>query len=181
MPSALKTKEDNLKEILKSRGSNDRQVITKKATLCFLFRNNEVLLQLKKEGKFGGGHWNGLGGKAKETETPEQAAIREVFEESGIKIKAMRSVGKLRFVFENDEQYNQEVHVFSSDEFSGHEKPSEEGILRWFEKRSIPLEQMWPADRHWMPLLIQGKRFYGEFYYDSYPSPNIKKFELKEL
>jgi hypothetical protein len=31
---------------------------------------------------------------------------------------------------------------------------------------------MWPDDRHWMPLLFEGKKFQGDFMFDS---------ELKEI
>ena len=37
----------------------------KKTTLCFLLKNDEVLLAMKKRG-FGVGKWNGVGGKLKE-------------------------------------------------------------------------------------------------------------------
>ena len=53
------------------------------ATLCFLTRNNEVLLGMKKRA-FAEGKWNGYGGKQKEGETILETAVREFQEEAEI-------------------------------------------------------------------------------------------------
>ena len=53
-------------------------------TLCIPIKENGVLLGLKKRG-FGSGRWNGFGGKVEEGETIEQATLRELDEEVGIK------------------------------------------------------------------------------------------------
>jgi 8-oxo-dGTP pyrophosphatase MutT (NUDIX family) len=57
------------------------------ATLCFLIRDAEILLGLKKVG-FGQGKYGGFGGKVEAGETPEMAAVREMAEETGIKVAA---------------------------------------------------------------------------------------------
>ena len=51
-------------------------------TLVFVHDNQKVLLGYKKRG-FGAGRWNGFGGKVETGETLEQAARRELKEESG--------------------------------------------------------------------------------------------------
>jgi hypothetical protein len=35
---------------------------------------------------------------------------------------------------------------------------------QWFSEDQIPLSQMWPDDEHWLPLLLQGKKFLGRFF-----------------
>ena len=55
----------------------------KDATICYLFKDSQVLLQKKAEGKFGAGKWNAPGGKIKMTESPETAIMREIQEETG--------------------------------------------------------------------------------------------------
>jgi len=161
------------------RGS--KTTVTRKAVLCYLFKGNAALLQLKSKDKFGAGYWNAPGGKIEEGESPEAAAAREVYEETGLAVNSLRLHGELLFVFEEDEEYNQQVFVFSSNDFSGSEKPSEEGILRWFDKDKLPFDAMWPDDKKWLPLLLDNKRFRGEFYFDSYKNKKLLRYKLEEI
>ena len=57
-------------------------------TLYIITRDERVLLGMKKRG-FGEGRWNGFGGKLHEGETCEEAALRELEEESGLKATSM--------------------------------------------------------------------------------------------
>jgi len=70
------------------------------ATLCFLINNetDEILLGMKKRG-FGKDKWNGFGGKIGEGETIEDAAKRELLEESGVHATELKKVGELTFFF----------------------------------------------------------------------------------
>ena len=56
---------------------------TIRAVLCYLKRDRKFLLLLKASGKFGEGFWNAPGGKIELGETAEDAARREVKEETG--------------------------------------------------------------------------------------------------
>src|SRR3990167_1450258 len=96
----------------------------KKATLCFLVREGEILLGLKKRG-FGQGKWNGFGGKVEE-ETIEEAMIREMQEEIGVTPKVFRRVATLNFYFPLESGFGQEVVVFIADDWEGEIKESEE-------------------------------------------------------
>jgi len=134
------------------------------ATLCYVLRNGEVLLLKKSAGLFGGGKWNGLGGKVIGGETPERACIREVAEESGLRISDLRYHGLLKFWF--GDKLDWIVHVFSTNSFEGELKESPEGMLLWKGLDKIPYDEMWEDDQHWLPLLLRWKSFEGEFYYD---------------
>ena len=35
----------------------------------------------------------------------------------------------------------------------------------WFRLTEIPFDRMWPDDRHWLPLFLEGKRLEGTFYF----------------
>jgi hypothetical protein len=37
---------------------------------------------------------------------------------------------------------------------------------KWFSSDQLPYEQMWPDDKHWLPLVLAGKRVQGEFQFD---------------
>ncbi|MSR78755.1 MAG: NUDIX domain-containing protein [Candidatus Taylorbacteria bacterium] len=54
-------------------------------TLCFLVRNDEVLLAMKKRG-FGYSEYNGVGGKVETDEPVKGATVREANEEIGVVI-----------------------------------------------------------------------------------------------
>jgi len=133
-------------------------------TLCIPIKNDKVLLGMKKRG-FGSGRWNGFGGKTEEGETIEQATLRELHEEVGIKDGQLNKVGVLEFSFENDDKILQ-VHVFKLLDFSDEPFETEEMNPQWFSFNEIPFYQMWSDDEYWFPLLLSGKLFEGEFLFD---------------
>jgi ADP-ribose pyrophosphatase len=61
----------------------------KLTTLCYIKKDGKTLMlhRTKKQNDIHGGKWNGLGGHMEQGETPEECAIREVCEESGLTIK----------------------------------------------------------------------------------------------
>lgn len=145
------------------------QKILRQATLCFLLREGEnrqeILLAMKKRG-FGKGLWNGSGGKVDEREAVEKAAERELFEEIGVRPRALIKVAVLRFFSPSvpeDQDWNQEVHVFFTNEWDGEPAESEEMMLQWFRVDEIPYDQMWPDDLHWLPAVLQGKKVRATF------------------
>ncbi len=149
----------------------------KQATLCFVRKNGHVLLGLKKLG-FGAGKWNGFGGKVEEGETVEQAAARELFEESGLRAELVKH-GELTFQFANKPEWNQVVHVFVATSWSGNPIESDEMLPKWTSEKELPFDKMWVDDKHWLPLVLEGKVVRGSFLFDG---DELKEFvvEAKE-
>lgn len=116
---------------------------------------------MKKRG-FGAGRWNGFGGKVSQGETIEDAAKREIREEAGVEVSTLDKVGIIEFEFDGNPEIL-EVHVFRTEDFSGEPTETEEMRPQWFHVSGIPFEQMWPDDIHWVPLLLDGKKFKGKF------------------
>jgi len=133
-------------------------------TICFLENEDEVLLAMKKRG-WGEGWWNGYGGKPEEGETVEEASIREVWEESGIKAKKINEKAKIIFT-QDGLDFITEAHVFEIIEFEGEPKETEEMKPKWFKKTEIPYEKMWDADKIWFPVYLKSKQFKAKFHYD---------------
>ncbi len=130
----------------------------KHTTLLFLRRNNEILLAMKKRG-FGKDKWNGVGGKIEEGESYEEAAIRECQEEIGVTPKTLHKVGELHFYdFPDVEHY---CHIYVTTEWEGKPQETEEMRPQWFLEKDIPYDEMWPADKLWIPLTLKGHLFKG--------------------
>lgn len=132
-------------------------------TLCLVSRNNHILLGMKKRG-FGEGRWNGFGGKLQDGETIEDALFREMKEEAGVDLIDPQKRGVLNFTFEGNPEVL-EVHVFSAEDIDGELTETEEMKPQWFLEDEIPYDEMWPDDKLWLPLLLAGENFEGDFYF----------------
>ena len=140
--------------------------MTTEATLLTIIKDGQILLQRKTVGRFGEGKWNGAGGKLEPGEGPAEGVIREVFEETGLKIGEPKHHGVLDHYFGDRSAPAWSVHIFSVTEFEGEPTGGEEGELNWFPLEKIPYDEMWEDDFHWLPLLLKGKEFDGAFYFD---------------
>ncbi len=137
--------------------------MVKTLTLCVVRNDTHVLLGMKKRG-FGEGRWNGFGGKVQLGETIEDAARRELHEECGLEAEALEKRGVLTFEFATQPDVL-EVHVYEVTAHSGELIESEEMRPAWFRLTDIPFDEMWPDDRHWLPLFLEGKILNGKFYF----------------
>lgn len=71
----------------------------------FIWKNDKILLH-KRKNAHGAGHWGLAGGHIDEGETAAQAAIREVFEETGIQIESVIPSGWVEHHFkESNKRY----------------------------------------------------------------------------
>ncbi len=108
---------------------------TIRAVICYVYDEprRKYLLIHKAKGKFGGGFWNGPGGKIEAGESAEEAAKREMFEETGLRISNLEEAGTLEFYFGHGKQKpDWTAVVFKTTEYRGKLKArSEEGTLRW--------------------------------------------------
>lgn len=146
-------------------------------TLCIIRRGEHVLLGLKKRG-FGAGRWNGFGGKVNPNEAITEATRREVTEEAGVVVHDLTPHGTLTFTFA-DQDDELEVHVFSTDAFTGEPTESDEMRPAWFPLTAIPYSGMWADDSHWLPLLLAGKQFQGTFHFQG--TDTLLKHDVKEV
>lgn len=92
----------------------------KLATLVYLRKNGKTLMvyRNKKANDVHQGKWNGLGGKFEAGETPEECAIREVLEESGLMVKDLKLKGFLSFPeFANNEDWY--AFLFCANDYEG--------------------------------------------------------------
>ncbi len=163
------------------------------ATLCYLKRDGKTLMvhRTKKENDMHMGKWNGLGGKLEAGETPEECAIREIREESGLRVTGPILKGILTFPgFANDEDWY--AFLFVAHEFEGDLIDSPEGTLKWVHDDELLDLNLWEGDRIFLPWLQQPHFFSGKFvyvdgrltehevvFYDHNPTPRPNPGEIR--
>ncbi len=139
----------------------------KLATLCYIRKNDSTLMlhRVKKKNDYHEGKWNGLGGKFELGETPEECAIREIEEESGLIVKKLKLKGFITFPMfdEKDDWY---VFVFVVDKFEGKLIDSPEGNLKWIPDKELLDINLWDGDKYFIPWLDSDKFFSAKFNYD---------------
>ena len=138
----------------------------KLATLCYLRRDGQTLMihRVKKANDMHEGKWNGLGGKLNPGESPEECAVREIFEESGLRVRNPQLKGFLTFpAFSQDEDWY--VFIYLIEDFEGELIDSPEGILRWVDNADLTTLNLWEGDPIFLPWLDRPGIFSGKFIY----------------
>jgi 8-oxo-dGTP diphosphatase len=97
-------------------------------TLLYVVKNGRVLLIRKKRG-LGAGFFNGVGGKAKPGETPEQAAVREMAEEVGTEPLEME--GEVSSSFGTSKTASSSLYTTSTSSWRGGTRESCGRATRW--------------------------------------------------
>lgn len=140
----------------------------KLATLCYVIDKNSnstlMIHRVKKQNDYHKGKWNGLGGKFEHGESPEECAIREIEEESGLKVKSVIMKGFITFpMFDGKEDWY--VFLFTANEFSGNLIDSNEGNLAWIKNEKLTELNLWDGDKIFIPWLFQDGFFSAKFNY----------------
>jgi len=143
--------------------------------LCFIISEGNILLIHKKRG-LGAGKINGPGGRIDPGETPLQATIRETREEVALTPLNLEETGQLCFQFKDG--YSLRCHVFLASSFNGTPAETDEAVPFWCPVDSIPYDQMWEDDRHWLPLMLKGNKFQGRFIFDG---ERMESCEVEEV
>ncbi len=132
-------------------------------TLVLPIEGGRVLLGMKKRG-LGEGKWNGFGGKPEKGEGLMEAAKRELKEEIGVRARILEERG--RMIFLGTAEVVGVVHIFVAGGLMGKANESEEMRPKWFGFDELDYKKMWDDDRHWLPLVLAGKKVDGWFVYD---------------
>mgnify|MGYP004592731029 CR=1 FL=1 len=130
-------------------------------TLCYLEQNGCYLMlhRVSKAHDPNKDKWIGVGGKFEEGESPEECALRETKEETGLTLTNYRYRGVVTFVCPPWE--SEQMHLFTADGFTGTLTACDEGVLEWVPKTQIYRLPLWEGDHIFLQLLQQDQPFFS--------------------
>lgn len=122
-------------------------------TLCYLEEEGKYLMlhRTSKEKDVNQDKWIGVGGKFEPGETPEECLLREVQEETGLRLLRYRFRGILTFCCDRAEP--EYIFLYTSDSFAGTLIDCDEGTLEWVDKTAVGNLNLWEGDRLMFRLL----------------------------
>ena len=136
-------------------------------TLCYLEQNGCYLMlhRVKKKNDVNHDKWIGVGGKFEPGEDAHACALREVYEETGLTMRAPRYRGIVDFFC--PPWPAERMHLFTCSDFTGTMTDCDEGTLEWVPKQAVQTLPIWPRDKLFFRLLEQDAPFFHlELYYD---------------
>lgn len=133
----------------------------KNTTLCYIEQDNAYLLlhRVKRQNDENHDKWIGIGGKFEENESPEDCLLREVGEETGLRLTRWRYCGLVTFV--SDCWEGEYMHLFHADGFEGTLRECDEGELQWVKKSDFSALEQWEGDRIFLRLMESGAPFFS--------------------
>lgn len=135
-----------------------------------------MLHRTKKKNDINKDKWLGIGGKFEENESPEECIIREVKEETGLKLKSYQLRCIVTYVSATWE--TEYMYVFTSDDFEGDIIECNEGDLQWVDKNEVTKLNTWEGDKIFIEKMQKGNRFFTvKFEYDG---DKLLSYNLKE-
>ncbi len=123
-----------------------------KTVLCYLIKDDSYLMlyRNKKENDMNEGKYLGIGGHIEPGETKEEACKREIKEETGLDVNRLDYHGFVEFY--NDD-YQELMYLFTSDDFSGELIECNEGTLSWVKIDKVLDLNIWEGDKLFLPKL----------------------------
>ncbi len=130
-------------------------------TLCYIEQDGKYLMlhRVKKKNDINHDKWIGIGGKFEDKESPEDCALREVKEETGLTLTSYAYRGLVTFV--SDRYETEYMHLFTADGFTGELIDCDEGTLEWVDKALVPTLPTWAGDRIFLDLLARDVPFFS--------------------
>lgn len=133
----------------------------KNTTLCYIEKDDSYLMlhRVKKVNDENQDKWIGVGGKFEPEESPEDCLLREVKEETGLRLTDYRYRGMVTFV--SNEWGTEYMHLFTASGFEGEMKICDEGELVWVPKSEIEKLNIWEGDKIFFRLLTESDGFFS--------------------
>ena len=133
----------------------------KNTSLCYIERDGQYLMlhRIKKEHDENHDKWIGIGGKFEQAESPEDCVLREVREETGLRLTQVRYCGIITFV--SDRWQTEYMHLFHATGFTGTLRECDEGQLEWIAIDRLLALPQWAGDRIFLDLMQKNVPFFS--------------------
>ena len=132
-----------------------------RTVLIVLFAPDGQLLLIRKKRGLGVGKITPPGGRIEPNESEEDAARRELKEETGVVAPALHRRARLCFQFVNG--YSMETLVFVGFQPPCEVTPCDEADPFWLPWAHLPWNQVWADDILWLPAVQKGLFVQGWF------------------
>ena len=119
-----------------------------------------MLHRVKKKNDINHDKWIGVGGGFEYGESPEECAIRETFEETGLTLTDYRYRGIVTFDWAGAEE-TQYMHLFTATGWTGELTECSEGDLEWVPKAKVCDLPIWEGDKIFFRLLEEERPFFS--------------------
>ena len=136
--------------------------------LCYIENNSCYLMmhRVKKQIDENKNKWIGIGGKFEEAESPEDCAVREIREETGLRFSTQELRYRAVVTFVSDEWGTEYMHLFtaSADEeklSSLRMEKDAEGVLEWVPISDVARLPIWEGDKIFLQLLVEDSPFFS--------------------
>ena len=119
-----------------------------------------MLHRVKKKNDINHDKWIGVGGGFEEGESPEDCALRETWEETGLTMTDYRFRGIVTFDCEGQE--TSLMHLFTATAWTGAlTAECNEGDLEWVPKEQVYDLPIWEGDKIFFRLLEENRPFFS--------------------
>ncbi len=144
-------------------------------SLCYIERDGQYLMlhRTKKQNDLNEGKWIGVGGKREDFESINECLVREVYEETGLRLTKFEP--RAIIYFYSDKWEDEKMFLYTASEFILDDgrtekdfvsnsdipiKPCAEGELAWIDKEKLLSLNIWEADRFFIEKLLEDAPFF---------------------
>ena len=124
-----------------------------------------MLHRVKKEKDINKDKYIGVGGHFEYGESPDECLMREVMEETGLRLLSYKARGIVTFIYGDpanpEDRIVEYMHLYTADEFAGELIDCDEGTLEWIEKSEVYNLPVWEGDKIFFRLLEEREEYFS--------------------